>query len=458
MHFSNGSPPIEKSLAEKLALDPQARADFLSKLTDEEARALEYDWEGFWARPKQLEPEGDWRTWLILAGRGSGKTRTGAQWTIKEVHGGKRRGALIAETAADARDVMVEGESGILACSPPWFRPKYEPSKRRLTWPNGAIATTYSAEEPDQLRGPQHDFAWGDELAKWRYADAWDQLNLGLRLGNDPRVLITTTPRPTPIIRELMKDPLCRVTRGSTYENRGNVAPKWLNDILRKYQGTRLGRQELEAEILDDAPGALWKREQIDADRVIEIPELLRVVVAVDPSVSASAGSAATGIVVAGIGTDHHGYVLEDASLLQPTPEAWGQAAIAAYHARKADRIIGEVNNGGDLVEANIRAIAKDTPVAFKQVRASRGKQVRAEPVAALYEQHRVHHVGTLALLEDELVQWEPLTASWSPNRLDALVWAITELMLGVELGGEVELPDVPGSRWDSYSVGRGFG
>jgi phage terminase large subunit-like protein len=446
------------SLAERLALDPQAKAEFLAALTEDEARGLAYDW-GFWARPKQIEPAGNWRFWLILAGRGFGKTRTGAQTTNARVERGQAaRVALVAETAADARDVMVEGESGILASAPPWFRPKYEPSKRRLTWPNGAVATTYSADEPDQLRGPQHDFAWADELAKWRYPDAWDQLCFGLRLGDDPRAVVTTTPRPTPIVKALIADPLCVTVRGSTLENRANVARQWLADILRKYEGTRLGRQELDAEILDDAPGALWKREQIDADRVHAFPSLLRIVVAIDPSVSSDAEESETGIVVAGLGEDGHAYVLADGSLVRPTPEEWGASAIALYNTHQADRVVGEVNNGGDLVEANIRAVARDQSIAFKQVRASRGKQVRAEPIAALYEQHRVHHVGLLPILEDQLCQWEPGMSAWSPNRLDALVWALTELDLGGGIGGEVHTPDVDGSRWDSYSAGRGFG
>ncbi len=448
-----------QSPAERLATDPAARAAFLTGLTDEEIRALEWEWDRFWARPKQVPPTGDWRFWLVLAGRGFGKTRSGAQATRTRVESGQaKRIALVGETAADVRKVMIEGESGILACSPPWFMPRYEPSKRQLTWPNGAIATTYSADEPDQLRGPQHDFAWVDELAKWRYPDAWDQLCMGLRLGSDPRAVITTTPRPTQIIKDLLADPLCKSTRGSTYENRGNVAPKWLSLILGKYEGTRLGRQELDAEMLEDAPGALWKRDRLELDRVSSIPEMIRVVVAIDPSVSSDSKTAETGIIVAGLGTDFHGYVLADGSIVQPTPEEWGSEALSLYHTHHADRIIGEVNNGGDLVEANIRAIEKSEPVSFKQVRASRGKQVRAEPIAALYEQSRVHHVGMFPLLEDQLCQWEPGVSPWSPNRLDALVWALTELMLGPEHGGDVLASDVGGSRWDSFTATRGFG
>lgn len=435
--MSNVLPPEQLSLAERLALDPQARAEFLASLSEEESVALEYEW-GFWARPKQRAPTWDWSFWLILAGRGFGKTRIGSEWVIEKARKSKggTRIALVAETAADARDVMVEGESGILTVSPPWFRPRYEPSKRRLTWPNGVIATTYSADEPGQLRGPQHHYAWGDEPAKWRYPDTWDQLQMGLRLGDHPQAVLTTTPRPTPLIKEWVADalgpnPTFALTRGTTYENRGNLAPSFLDTILRKYQGTRLGRQELEAEILDDAPGALWKRaEHIDAHRVVTPPcELVRIVVAVDPSVRADSPGACTGIVAAGLGVDGQGYVLADGSLVQPTPVEWANATITLFHLHRADRVIGEVNNGGDLVEANLRSV--DAMIPYKGIHASRGKQTRAEPVASLYEQGRVHHVGSLPLLEDEMCQWEPGVSTWSPNRLDALVWALTELMLG---------------------------
>lgn len=414
-----------------LARLPEAeRAAILAQLSEDELSILRWEWR-FWARPKQIPPPGNWRYWLILAGRGFGKTRTGAQWVLDQVENhGRRRIALVAETAADARDVMVEGESGILECAPEWNRPRYEPSKRRLTWPNGARATTYSADEPKQLRGPQHDCAWADETAKWRYAEAWDQLLFGLRLGNNPRALITTTPRPIPLIKELIADPLCVVTRGSTNENRANLAPQFLEAILKKYEGTRLGRQELDAEILDDAPGALWKRkEHLDDHRRSDYPELKRIVVAVDPSVSSDSESAETGIVAAGLGVDGHGYVLADGSIERPTPEQWGRESVSLYNKLKADRIIAEANNGGDLVESNIRTI--DIRVAVKKVHAARGKQSRAEPVASFYEQGRVHHVGYFPQLEDQMCQWEPGVSPWSPNRIDALVWALTELMLG---------------------------
>jgi len=332
---------------------------------------------------------------------------------------------------------MVEGESGLLAISPPWFRPEWEPSKRRLSWPNGAIATTYTAEEPEVFRGPQHDGAWCDEVASWKYPErAWENLLFGLRLGKRPRIVGTTTPKPTPHMRELISDATTKLTKGKTQENERNLAHTFLKLVVGKFQGTRLGRQELDAEMLEDAPGALWNRKQIDKLRVTKPPHFVRIVVAIDPSVSSDAKSAETGIIAAALGDDGHGYVLTDASLEQPKPDEWGQAAVATYRTLHADRIIAEVNNGGDLVESNIRAVDKNVPVT--QVRASRGKAVRAEPISAFYEQGRVHHVGFLPALEDQMVQWEPGVSSWSPNRVDALVWALTELMLGSDDDGRM--------------------
>lgn len=371
--------------------------------------------------------------WLVLAGRGYGKSRAACEWVREQVEQ-RRAGriALVGATASDVRDVIVEGESGILRKSPPWCRPVWQPSKARIVWPNGAQAFTYSAEEPDRLRGKQHDAAAADELASWRHPETWDQLMFGLRLGKDPRCIISTTPQPTPIIKALVAraaDPSdVRITRGSTYENAANLADAFLQTIVRRYEGTRLGRQELYAEVLDDNPGALWKRAMVDDHRVTSHPALVRVVVAVDPAVTADASSDETGIVVAGLGADGHGYVLEDRSL-SASPAGWAREAVTAYRTRSADRIIAEVNNGGDLVEAAIRTVDRD--VSYRAVRASRGKQTRAEPIAALYEQGRVHHVGLLARLESQLCDWDPTTAARSPDRLDALVWALTELMLG---------------------------
>jgi phage terminase large subunit-like protein len=400
-------------------------------LSDQDILGLAYDWRGLLARPSQLAPLGEWSVWMVLAGRGFGKTRTGAEWVREqiEVHG-KRRIALVARTSADARDVMVEGESGILAVSPPWNRPIYEPSKRRLTWPNGAMATTYSADEPNLLRGPQHDAAWADELAAWQYPDAWDQLLMGLRLGDDPRVVVTTTPRPTKLIRELLSDPASVLTRGSTFDNAPNLAKRFLDRMRYKYEGTRLGRQELNAEILDDTPGALWTRNLIDASRVRRMPcDPARVVVAVDPATRSADGSDERGIIVAALGTDGHAYVLADESI-HDTPERWARQAVIAYHNNKADRVVAEVNQGGDLVETVIRTV--EPSISFSKVHATKGKITRAEPVSALYEQKRVHHVGQFAELEDQMCTWVQGDSN-SPDRMDALVWAITELLVGAE-------------------------
>lgn len=414
----------------------QRRTVFLESLAPDEALALWYDWK-FWARPEQLPPPGDWREWLILSGRGAGKTRSGAEFVRAKVEAGQaRRVALIAETAADARDVLVEGESGILACSPPWNYPSYEPSKRRLTWPNGAIATTYSGDAPDQLRGPNHDLAWADEPAKWRYADsAWSNLQLGLRLGVNPQVVATTTPRPIKLIRDLLADPAVVRSRGSTYDNRANLAGPFLAHILRKYEGTRLGRQEIHAEVLEDNPHALWKRaEMLDAHRVLEHPPLVRVAVAIDPPATSGEDAAEAGIIAGGVAANGHAYILEDASR-QASPSGWASAAVAVYNKLRADRIVAEVNNGGEMVENTIRTLRDeaDRPVGklipYTAVHASRGKYVRAEPVASLYEQGTVHHVGQFSTLEDQLTSWQP--GDTSPDRLDALVWLLTWLMLG---------------------------
>ena len=397
----------------------------VARLPPAVAERLLRDW-SVWGRRDQQPPPGAWRTWLILAGRGWGKSRTGAEWVRAMATSGRaRRVALVARTAADVRDVLVEGESGILAIHRADERPTWEPSRRRLTWPNGAIATTYSAEEPDQLRGPQHDAAWCDELAAWRYADAWDQLQLGLRLGTDPRVVVTTTPRPTPLVRALAIAATTHVTRGRTRDNARNLAPGVVDALAARYGSTRLGRQELDGEILDDAPGALWKLAQFDAARVDAAPDLRRVVVAIDPAVTAHEGSDETGIVVAGIGLDGRVYVLEDLSGTYPA-EQWARRAVEAFRRHRADRIVCEVNNGGDLVEGTLRAVDRSVPV--KQVRATRGKALRAEPVAALYEQGRVSHVGALSRLEDQCASWDPAGDHRSPDRLDALVCAITEL------------------------------
>lgn len=404
------------------------------EMTPAEAEAILYDW-SFWARKTvrrtdgtytgQQAPPGNWYTWLIMAGRGYGKTRTGGEQVRQWVEqAGARRIALVGRTAADVRDVMVEGESGLLNISPSWFRPHYEPSKRRLTWPNGAIATTYSADEPNLLRGPQHEKAWCDEPAAWRYDEAWDQLTFGLRLGDNPQIVATTTPRPVKLIRDLIAEPDTVVTRGSTYENRANLSPKALEKFEKKYAGTRLGRQELYAVLLLDVPGALWTLTLIDRDRVQTAPEMKRIVVSVDPATTATEESSETGIIVGGLGKDNHGYVLEDVTLTG-SPHEWATAAIDAFDRWEADRIVIEVNQGGDMVEHTLRTVRRDVPI--KQVRATRGKLTRAEPISAFYEQGLIHHVGAFAELEDQMTTWVP--GEQSPDRMDALVWCMTELM-----------------------------
>lgn len=419
------------------SLPEQERKAALAGLSEAQAKELLHEWR-FWARPSQLPPEGDWLGWLVLAGRGFGKTRTGSEWVRAQVCGATplapgraSRLALIAETAADGRDVMVEGDSGILAVHPPEFRPSYEPSKRRLTWPNGAVATVFNATEPDQLRGPQFDCAWSDELAKWRYAqETWDMLQFGLRLGDRPRQMVTTTPRPIKIVRDLLKQQGWVVTRGSTFENASNLAVSFLKQVKDRYEGTRLGRQELEAAVLDDAPNALWQRDNLDRYRVSEAPKLQRIVVGVDPAAKDNVQNedgASTGIVVAGLGDNGRGYVIEDGTIAA-SPNAWARRAVALYDRYDADCVVVETNQGGDMVKAVLHSVRPGLPV--REVTASRGKHVRAEPVAALYEQGRVSHVGSLAELEDEMVLFEPngFIGEKSPDHVDALVWALTEL------------------------------
>jgi phage terminase large subunit-like protein len=402
------------------------------------AAGLASELEGGWrilARPNQLPPE-DYDIWLLLAGRGFGKTRVLSEMANSwAVTGQCRRMALVAATAADARDVMIEGESGILACTPSWCQPRYEATRRRVVWPNGSLAYSYSAEEPDRLRGPQHDGALCDELASWRDPSTWDMLMFGLRLGKHPRTIIATTPRPTRLIKTLLarEGKGVTVTRGSTYENRDNLAPGFFSSVVSKYEGTRLGRQELNAELLTDIPGALWSWSTIEACRRERAPDLTRLVVAVDPAVSTNEGSDETGIIVCGKGENGHGFVLSDLSG-RYSPEQWARVAVNAFNEYGADRIVAEVNQGGDLVEATLRMIDPNIP--FTAVHASRGKFIRAEPVAALYEQGKVHHIGNFPQLEDQLTSFVPdidRPKMGSPDRLDALVWAVTELIVARE-------------------------
>lgn len=395
-------------------------------MTPEQVELILYEW-SFWARPNQLPPAGQWRYWLCKAGRGWGKTRCGSEFIRQRVIDGATRIAIVGRTAADCRDVCVEGRAGILSVFPPESRPTYEPSKRRITFATGAVATTYSADEPEMLRGPEFDTAWCDELAAWRFPDAWDQLQFGLRVGKDPRAIITTTPKPSRLIRDLVSNPDCTVTHGSTFENRANVAKAWLNNILKIYEGTTLGRQELLGDILNEMPGALWTRSTLDATRVKRAPELQRIVVAIDPATTSKRTSDDTGIVVAGIDGDGDGYIIEDLTC-HVSPNQWAKIAVDAYHRWNADRIIAETNQGGDMVESTIRTVDRNVP--YLGIHASKGKHARAEPVAALFEQSRVHLVNCYADLEDELCSWVPGSNMPSPNRLDAVVWAITELML----------------------------
>lgn len=338
--------------------------------------------------------------------------------------------ALIAPTSKDVRDVMIEGQSGLLNICPPWNRPRWEASKGHLTWPNGALGFTYSADEPERLRGPQHDAGWCDEACAWRRPEAWDMYMLGLRLGSDPKTVVTTTPRPVKLVRELLAAKTTAVTRGSTYDNRSNLADAFYSDIIRKYEGTRMGRQELLAEVLDDVPGALWTRARLDANRREKAPDLVRVVIGVDPAGSVSEDADETGIVVAGRGVDGHGYTLADLSC-RLSPEGWGRRVVNAFWHHKADRVVAEANFGGDMVASVIRTIDARVPVHL--VHASRGKAIRAEPVAAMDEQARDHHVGALPELEDQMCNFAPGRFDGSPDRMDAKVWAYTELFLGEE-------------------------
>ncbi len=425
------------SPASQLALAPEGeRKAFLKKIGQDGARDLLTTWRGFLARPDQLSPEGEWIIWLALAGRGWGKTKTGAEWVREEVDAGRARSvALVAETYADARQVMVEGDSGLLGCYPDDDpnRPQYLPSQKKLIWPNGAVGLHFDAREPGQLRGPQFDLAWCDELAKWRYArETWDQLQFGLRLGEHPRVMITTTPRPIELIKELIaragRGDGVVVTRGKTSDNSGNLAGSFMKEIHDKYAGTRLGRQELDAEILEDTPGALWTRANLDVHRKSEAPELRRIVVAVDPPATSNENSDEAGVVAVGEGVDGHGYVLSDGSFGPATPNAWGRRAFALFDEFEADRVVIETNQGGDMAEDVLRSIRPNASI--RRVHASKGKVARAEPIASLYEQGRISHVGAFPELEDQmtLMTHHGYEGSGSPDRVDALVWACTEL------------------------------
>nr|WP_242509566.1 terminase family protein [Rhodovulum imhoffii] len=441
--------PVLKSGADWIACAPSGiRAAFLESLSEGALLSLPYLFE-FWALPHQMPPEGAWRSWVVMGGRGAGKTRAGAEWVRAQVEGARpldmgraRRVALVGETVDQVREVMVFGESGLLACSPPDRRPKWEATRKRLVWPNGAVAQVFSAHDPESLRGPQFDAAWADELAKWKRAEeTWDMLQFGLRLGPAPRQCITTTPRNVGVLRSLLANPSTVVTHAPTEANRANLADSFLEEVRARYAGTRLGRQELDGVLLEEAEGALWRLAGLEKLRVRDVPLLDRVVVAVDPPVSGHKGSDACGIVVVGAVTkgepkDWRAYVLEDASLQGVAPVRWAEAAIDATKRHGADRLVAEVNQGGDLVESVVRQV--DPLVSFRAVRASRGKVVRAEPVAALYEQGRVYHLRGLAALEDQMCRMTArgYEGRGSPDRVDALVWAIHDLMIA------------PAARW----------
>ena len=432
---------------------PEEVTEFLGSLSQNAFLSLPWLFE-FWALPHQLPPRGAWKTWVIMGGRGAGKTRAGAEWVRLQVEGPgpgdpglARRVALVGETVDQVRDVMVMGDSGIIACSPPDRKPEWLASKHQLVWPNGAIAQVFSAHEPDSMRGPQFDAAWADELGKWKKGgEAWDQLQFALRLGKNPRCVVTTTPRSVEVLKAILKNPSTVITHAPTEANRAHLAESFLAEVQARYGGTRLGRQELDGVLVEDEEGALWTTAMLERARVGVVPEFSRIVVAVDPPVTATKQSDECGIVVVGADTrgdpkDWRAVVLEDASVKGASPEGWARAALAAMERHGADRLVAEVNQGGDLVEQVVRTI--DPQVPFRAVHATRSKMLRAEPVAALYEQGRVAHVRGLGALEDQMckmtaVGWK---GSGSPDRLDALVWALTELIVAPM--GQVRRPTV---------------
>jgi phage terminase large subunit-like protein len=432
-----------KSGADWLACATQTEVDdFLGGLSENALAALPWMFE-FWALAHQLPPEGAWKTWVIMGGRGAGKTRAGSEWVRAEVEGAgpadagrSRRVALVGETIDQVREVMIFGDSGILACSPPDRRPAWEATRKRLVWPNGAIAQVFSAHDPASLRGPQFDAAWVDELAKWPKAEeTWDMLQFALRLGENPRQVVTTTPQNVGVLKTILKNPSTVMTHAPTDANRAYLAASFLEEVKARYAGTRQGMQELEGLLVEDVQGALWSTAQLEAGRLEVAPVCKRIVVAVDPPVTGHGKSDECGIVVVGAITDGppqnwRAVVLEDASVTGASPQQWAQAAIAAMERHKADRLVAEVNQGGDLVEGVIRQI--DPLVPFRAVRASRAKAVRAEPVAALYEQGRVAHLRHLGALESQMCQMtaQGYLGKGSPDRVDALVWALTDLIV----------------------------
>lgn len=422
--------------------EPDVQDSFLNELEEGELLALPFLFE-FWAMEHQLPPKGDWRSWVVMGGRGAGKTRAGAEWVRAQVEGSGPmdagrccRMALIGETVDQTRDVMIFGESGILACSPPDRRPEWQASRKRLVWPNGAVAQVFSAHDPEGLRGPQFDGAWVDELAKWKRAgEAWDMLQFALRLGEHPQVCVTTTPRTVGVLKDLIAAPSTVVTHAPTQANKANLASSFLEEVERRYAGTRLGRQELEGVLLEDSEGALWGSALLESLRVECIPDVDRIVVAVDPPAGSKSGADECGIVVVGVQSagapsEWSAVVLEDASIQGASPHGWASAAVAAMERWEAERLVVEVNQGGDMVSSVIRQV--DPVVPITAVHASRGKVARAEPVAALYEQGRVSHLRGLGDLEDQMCRMTArgYDGKGSPDRVDALVWALHEVMI----------------------------
>lgn len=421
-----------QNVLEQVVQDQEAgKVPWLCDDEDCDGRPHEGRW-GAHARASQRPPDWDWDVWMALAGRGWGKTRTGAEWAITKART-EERGALIGPTAADTRDILVTGESGILACAPATFRPVYEPSKRRLTYPNGSIQMCYSADEPDRLRGPQHHYGWFDEMAAWRYLQgAWDMAQLGMRLGGHPQIFVTTTPRPLPLIKLLLKDERTAVSRGSTYDNLHNLAPTFRRAVVAKYEGTELGRQELNAEVLAELEGALLAQRHIDGARVDVAPELTEIVIGMDPAGTGNGDE--TGLVVVGRGPEKQNYVLHDGSERLSVQGA-ASRAWQLYDQYSASLVVVEDNGGKDWIEAVMRMAWKERygteagPPRLRRVNASQGKRLRAQPVAMRYEQGKVSHVGYLPQLEDQLTTWIPEEDPKSPDRLDAMVHGVQYLM-----------------------------
>ena len=440
---STSTPPDLRSGAVLTAFaEPEVRDAFLTSLEPNEIGSLPYLFE-FWALDHQLPPKGDWRSWVILGGRGAGTTRAGSEWVRSMVEGSRpldrgrsRRMALVGETYDQVRAVMIEGDSGILACSPPDRMPVWKASQRKLVWPNGAEAHAYSANDPEALRGPQFDAAWVDELAKWpRAEETWDMLQFCMRLGDDPRVVVSTTPRNVDVLKRLLGQRSTRFTQAPTRANRANLARGFIEELDGRFGGTRIGRQELEGELIEDVEGAFWTSRQLDSCRVDALPAFDRVVIGVDPAVSSRDGSDQTGLVVVGVTTqgeppDWRAWVLEDATVSAASPAEWAGAVADAYERWNADRVVAEGNQGGDMIEAVLRQVAP--MVSYRKVAAREAKGARAEPVAALYEQDRVRHLRGLHALEDQMCRMtrQGYAGRGSPDRLDALVWALWEAVL----------------------------